>query len=132
MNLVRHRLRMSVFIAAILAAGCQDTPPRVAAGFRRENVSRVTIGTTRAELISLVGTPLSQPGQPPFLSELYAVPGESWFLEEVARFNVRGDELLFWMKDGKVHSARFFNDKTNRLCTCENGACPSDWALPCA
>ena len=134
MNHGRPHLRALTLAAAVVAAGCQDVPARYAPGFRRENVSRVTIGTTRTELVSLLGEPLSQPTGPspaPFLSELYAVPGERWFLGEVARLNAHGDKCEFWMKDGTVESATFFNDSTGRLCTCEKGACPADWAQPC-
>jgi hypothetical protein len=120
-------------VSTLGAVGCQDIAPERAPGFQPSKLAGVTIGMSEEELVALLGSPLPTPsGMPPAPYQVahYATRGARWWLGEY-RSNVRGDDCLFWLQDGKVVAARYLNEVNQKLCRCEKGNCPAEWARPC-
>ena len=131
----RHRafLWPALLVVPLLASGCQDVQPTHAKGLDLHRLSSVSLGMSHADLVALMGQPLEEAKAPEPAGQSavwYARPGARWILGEY-RTNVRGYEVVFWLRDGHLVAGRVVGAPNGPLCECRADACNPDWATPC-
>jgi hypothetical protein len=127
----RWTLTMATIAAVV---GCTTVPPEAAPAFAPAKMSAISIGQSKAAVISAVGHLLSSytaPELPNVELLTYAKPGATSIAGEY-RSSIRGYDSWVRVADGRVESAWLFNADTALACWCRKDQCVPEWAAPCA
>jgi hypothetical protein len=128
--MVRAAIVLSLSVAV---ASCEYESGGAAAGLTAKSLPQVQLGMTRAELLRVLGPPLSE-------SAGSAAHATRWLTyARPRRLSVGGDyeawqpaqECAVVLKDDVVSAAYYSDPSAGVRCWCRPGACSTEWAAAC-